>query len=132
MNKRLLLIAVMFGFCLTSFSENGVDMAIKKIKALMKESSAKPGTASMTYKSPTIYFNKIEKILDIDGWQIPLQEVKISYTYEAKFQNHCVSFDCRGHDCIFESGEYHSGFSAPFISKQKCYEFIELINQLNN
>jgi hypothetical protein len=80
---------------------------------------------------PIIYFNQIEKVLDIEGYQIPLLEVKILYVYNNEFGNHLVGFNCNNSSCIYNSkGKKSLAFSVPFISKQKCYEFIDLINKI--
>lgn len=82
-------------------------------------------------QNTVIYFNKVDNVLDIDGIQIPLKEVKTAYYYSKQASNHCVSFDCKNEDCIIDQqGQNHTGFAAPFISKQKCYEFMELVSQL--
>lgn len=130
MHKKKLLLAFLMNLSLSSFSQDKKDVIIKQIKIFIKEYSVTPGT-NRTGKNSVIYYNKVDKVLDIDGFQIPLQEVKTTYYYSKKLYNHCVSFDCRNEDCIIDpQGQNHSGFSAPFISKEKCYKFMELISQL--
>ena len=71
-----------------------------------------------TGQTPTIYYNKIEHIIDIDGYQIPLQEVKITYSLYQKSIDR-VSFDSKLEDCITNpDGNIQTGFSIPFLTKK--------------
>lgn len=131
MQKKALVSCSLFLISLTSFSQDSKDVIVKRIKTFIKQYSVTPGT-NKTGKNSIVYYNKVDKILDIDGFQIPLLEVKTSYYYSKQQSNHCVSFDCRNeNDCVMDPQGYgNTGFAAPFINKQKCYEFIELISQL--
>lgn len=129
-NKYIILLAL----CFLSFfatAQNTKESTVKKIKTFIYQYSVSPET-NKTGKKAVVYFNKVDEILDIDGHQIPLQEVKTTYYYSKDFRNHCVSFNCISGDCIINpQGEYmDGGFAAPFLNKKYCYEFMELINQL--
>lgn len=81
-----------------------------------------------------IFYNRSENILELDGYQIPLDEVKIVYNYNNSLPGyyHFVKYQCRrGSNCIKSmNGEYVSGLSVPLRSKTACYEFINLISNL--
>lgn len=81
---------------------------------------------------PSVFYNKAENIIDIDNYQVPVDDVKTTY-FLTDTKDHCVSFDCKHGHCITstEDGKLE-GFAIPFLSKQNCYDFIELINQLKN
>jgi hypothetical protein len=129
MNK-ILLTTVFTILCLTTFSQDNKDPILKKIKTFINRYSVTFGT-SKTGKNPIIYYNRGDKILDIDGYQTPLLEVKATYYYFNETSNDCVSFDCRSNDCVINpGGQKCSDFFVPFLNKKYCYDFIELINQL--
>ena len=112
-----------------TYSQESKETTVKKIKAFLHQYQVNISTGK-TGNNPTIYYNKLEKIIDIDGYQIPLQEVKTTY-YVSQTGHKCVSFDCRLDDCIVKpTGGLQTGFAIPFLTKSNCYSFIELINQL--
>lgn len=126
---KVFFIALLMLFGTSTYSQDSKDATIKKIKIFLHQYLVNISTGE-TGNNPTIYFNKVEKIIDIDGYQIPLQEVKTVY-YMTENGANCVSFDCRNDNCIVKpSGNLQIGFAIPFLSKSNCYAFIELINQL--
>jgi len=127
--KKTILTLIFSLFYVTSFSQDSKDITVKEIKEFIKHYAVNLITKK-TGRNSVIYFNKVEKIIDIDGYQISLQDVKTTY-YFSESMNHCVSFDCKGVDCILQpNGSDARGFAIPFLSKKNCYDFIDLINQL--
>jgi len=127
--KLILTLTISF-FSFTSFAQSNNETTIKKIKLFINQYSIDPETNKIGKKA-IIYFNKVERILDIDNRLIPLLEVKTTYYYSKEFNKYCVNFECKENDCVSTPNEgYVGGFAIPFMNKQKCYELIELINQL--
>ncbi len=81
-----------------------------------------------------IFYNNSENIIELDGYQIPLNEVKVVYNYNDSLPGfyHFVYYECKqDKNCIkSKNDEYVFGFSVPFRSKEACYEFINLISNL--
>ena len=117
-------------YSFTSFAQSNIETATKKIQLFINQYSVSAETNKIGKKA-IIYYNKVDKILDIDNYLIPLLEVKTTYYFSKQFNKHCVKFDCKENDCVSTPDDrYVSGFSIPFMNKQKCYELIELISQL--
>lgn len=117
-------------YSFTSFSQSNNETTIKKIKLFINQYSVDPETNKIGKKA-IIYYNKVDRILDIDNRLVPLLEVKTTYYFSKEFNKHCVTFHCKENDCVSTPNEgYVRGFSIPFMNKQKCYELIELISQL--
>ncbi len=126
--KRILLILT-FLSTLTTFSQNEVKVIIDKINQNLITYGADP-----TLKE--VFLNRQEKILDIQGFQIPLEKTKEIYEPDAKIYQGIkiigkVSFECEW-NCIenTEDNEKNSGVAFSFKSKKGAYLFIELIYQL--
>ncbi len=129
MLSRLALTSLLFIIGLTAFSQDTKEATVKKIKAFLEKHSVAPGKNAPP-KEVTIFFNKADTIIDIDGFQLPLQEVKTAY-YLIQSVKPGVSFDCKGTNCITDpKGKSIDWFAIAFFSKQNCYDFIELISQL--
>lgn len=129
--KKLLLIVSVCILSIVSFSQDSKAITVNKIKVFMKQYSVKPGASIPIGENFVIYFNNADKILDIEGYQIPLLEVKTAYSLSKIADGHYVSFDCKSEDCIkYPNGGYGVGFSMAFLTKKNCYDFIELISQL--
>ena len=129
MLNRLVLTSLLFIASLTAFSQGTKAATVKKIKAFLEKYSVAQGRNAPP-KEVTIFFNKADKIIDIDGFQLPLQEVKTAY-YLIQSVRHGVSFDCKRTHCIRDpKGKSIDWFAIAFFSKQNCYDFIELISQL--
>jgi hypothetical protein len=129
MVTKFFLISVLFFIFQTSFSQTSKETTVKKIKAFLEQNSVAPGK-NVPPKEVTVYFNKADKIIDIDGFQLPLQEVKTAY-YLIQSTKHGVSFDCKGTNCITDpKGKAIDWFAIAFFSKQNCYDFIDLVSQL--
>ncbi|GEM_PF-4241886 len=81
-----------------------------------------------------IYLNRNEKILDILGYQIPLNKVKILYEQENRiFQGvkieGSVNFECE-YSCILNGDEKILAVAFGYKSKDGAYKFIELLYRL--
>ncbi len=79
-----------------------------------------------------IYLNGSEKIIDITGSQIPLNEVKVTYRLYNN-SKHLVDFSCKeeGVSCIKSEEEKTSiSIGIPFDTKKSCYDFINMISEL--
>ena len=81
-----------------------------------------------------IYLNSKELILDINDFQIPLNNVTIKYESDPRTVNGLkreglVVFECQK-DCIFNKGEYILSVGYAFKNKKGAYDTIELINEL--
>ena len=112
-------------------SQNNSSNTISKIKKFLYSYAVSPNSKN-TGKNMTVYYNKVENIIDIDNCRIPLLDVKISYYYYKDTDNHCVSFDCKNKvKCIIAPEEEEVlATMLPFKTKKNCYDFIELVNQL--
>jgi hypothetical protein len=129
MLKRLFLLPLLVIISLTTFSQDNKEATIKKIKAFLEQHSLAPGKNAPP-KEVVVFFNKADKIIDIDGFQLPLLDVKTAY-YLIQSSKHGVSFDCKGTNCITDpKGKSIDWFAIAFFSKQNCYDFIDLISQL--
>ena len=123
--SKLLFICFICLSSLPSNAQSGKSALTQKIKAFIKANSVLSG------KNPVIYFNNVDKIIDIDGYRIPLNEVKTTYNYHQTSYGHCVDFDCRSGNCITQAdGSGAIGFAVAFKTKKNCYDFIDLISQL--
>lgn len=127
--SKFIFIASFILCCTSTFSQDSKGLTVKKIKAFLHQYQVNISTRE-TGNNPTIYYNKVKKIIDIDGYQIPLQEVKTTF-YISQTYNECVSFNCKLKDCITKpDGDMQTRFAIPFLTKRNCYDFIELINRL--
>jgi hypothetical protein len=106
------------------------NIIIGKIKYHMKMYSVN-ATTKKVGTNATIYFNNSEKIIDIDGYQIPLLDTKCFYRYSSDFNLNVVSFECFDeNECVTFLNGSTSRFSTAFTSKKSCYSFIDLIAKL--
>lgn len=123
--------AIICFFALTSFAQTNKNLTVTKIKNFLDHYSTMPGTSN-TGKNTIVYYNRVDKILDIDNIKIPLLEVKTTYFFIKESEDHCVSFDCKeSKECIIGQDEENIlGFMAPFKTKKQCYDFISLIDEL--
>lgn len=128
---KITITTILFFFALTSFSQTNKSLTVTKIKKFLDQYSVMPGTSN-TGKNTVVYYNKVDKILDIDNIKIPLLEVKITYFFVKNSEDHCVSFECKeSTECIVgQDEETILGFMAPFKTKKQCYDFISLIDEL--
>lgn len=130
MRYKLFFTLLLSFYSVTSLAQSNKETTIKKIKVFINQYFVNPSTNKIGNKS-IIYYNKVDKILDIDNHLTPLLEVKTTYYFSKEFNKHCVKFDCKENDCVSTPNDgYISGFSIPLMNKQKCYELIELISQL--
>ena len=127
--KKFIFIFVIF-FSKSLYSQNSRDLTIKKINKFLNLHSINIQSGKAITNS-TVFYNIKEELLDIDGAQIPLREVKVFYK-TCLIDRNCVSFGClESNNCILNSnGEIHTGFGIAFLTKKNCYDFIELVNQL--
>lgn len=129
MTKLLFIVAILV-FSETAICQNKEDITLKEIKSFMKNYSVYPGTSKLRNSNPVIYFNKIEKIIEIEGMEIPISDVKVFYQ-PSESGNHYVTFKCYGGPCIArQSIRNVSDASLPFLNKGNCYDFINLIYKL--
>lgn len=77
---------------------------------------------------PEVYYNKHSKIIEIDGIQIPINEVKLTYLVESK-SLHFVRIKCIYSDCIISLryGEIDNSLYR-FKTKERCYDFMNLLS----
>lgn len=85
-----------------------------------------------------LYINKASKIIQFSNYQIPLDEVTLSYTFNSDIipsQKHYVKFTCSNNNsCILneEGLPSHTSTGTPFKTKDICYEFMDLIKELKD
>jgi hypothetical protein len=129
MNMRKIFLTLLLTVSFSSIFSQSKQLTLNKLKTFMHQYQINLRTHK-TGNNPIIFYNDVEKILDIDGTQIPLFDVKTTY-YVNETGNHCVSFDCKNEDCISKpEGNVQTGFAIPFLTKKNCYDFISIINQL--
>lgn len=122
MKKTLSLILLLFlGITITAQSK--IDN-IKKFYA--KNSTAKT--------SRTISYNKTSKVLNVDGYRIPLNRVSFYYYYNDDFYsyaNHFVSVECiDDSNCIKFNGGSTRAFYLPINTKSNTQKFISMLENL--
>lgn len=126
--KKILLVFSLLA-ALNSYSQDEIKVIINKINQNLSTYGADP-----TLKE--VFLNRQEKILDIQGFQIPLEKTKEIYepdarTYQGIKITGKVTFECEW-NCIenTEENKMNSGVGFSFKSKKGAYLFIELIYQL--
>tara|TARA_R100000988_G_C3966486_1_gene149075 strand:- start:514 stop:891 length:378 start_codon:yes stop_codon:yes gene_type:complete len=114
---------------LSSYSQNEVKTILDKINKNLSIYGADP-----TLKE--VFLNRQQKILDIQGYQIPLNKTKEFYESDARTYNGIkiignVFFKCDW-NCIEDTTEkkMNSGVAFSFKSKKGAYLFINLIFEL--
>lgn len=122
MKKTLSLIPLLFlGITITAQSK--IDN-IKKFYA--KNSTAKT--------SRTVSYSKTSKVLNVDGYRIPLNRVSFYYSYNDEFYsyaNHFVSVECiDDSSCIKFNGGSTRVFSLPINTKSNAQKFISMLENL--
>lgn len=83
-------------------------------------------------KRSEIFYNKAGRELNINGYQIPIVQIKYRYKESngAVLEFECVSISKR--NCIFQpfADKYVEKFAFPMIDKESVYKAIELIDQV--
>ena len=128
--KKIITLSLCF-FTLISYSQTSKNLTVNKIKIFLNTYSYFPDSPNKSRKT-VVYFNKVDNILDIDNYRIPLSEVKTTYFFFKEYDAHCIWFSCKeGVECITKPDEENVvGFKIPIKSKKNCYDFIELIEEL--
>jgi hypothetical protein len=126
MKKLYAVILLILGTTI-SYSQSDVTQIISEINKSLQLYNANP-------KLTKVYLNRDEKILDIEGYQIPLVETKVVYeaksrTYEGVKIIGNVYFKCEN-SCITNGEENLTGVAFSFKSKDGAYKFIDLIYKL--
>jgi hypothetical protein len=131
--KPLFALLIVFSTNVCALSQNNTSVTISKIKKFLYSYAVTPHS-NETGKTIPVYYNKVDKIIDIAGSRIPLSDVKISYYfYKETESKHYVSFDCKNKSKCIVGGEDENEVIAlmlPFKTKENCYKLIELINEL--
>jgi len=83
----------------------------------------------------TIFYNKIENTIDIDGTTISLNNIHLSYEFEDG--KHWIKFRCsKTNNCIVlqtdDENTVNLGVDFNFKTKSACYKFIDLIGTLKS
>lgn len=117
---------IVFLFMLFGTSVYSQD-TVQRLNSLFAKHGADPAVNK-------IFVNKSEKILDIDGVLIPLNDTSKFVTERNKTENGIkikayIEFECEG-NCIYEAGEYIAGIGYAFKSKEGAYEFLDMIYKL--
>ncbi|MEN3324241.1 hypothetical protein VP395_10920 [Mariniflexile soesokkakense] len=126
---KTILLILTFISGITSYSQNEIKDIIDKLNQNLTTYGADPSLKE-------VFLNRQEKILDIQGFQIPLEKTKEVYQPDEKIYQGTkiigkVSFECEW-NCIknTEDNEQNSGVAFSFKSKKGAYLFIDLIFQL--
>ncbi len=125
--KKLILLSVFIFFSQFSNSQS-------KTSKLISEINQNFNTFSVKEKQVQIFLNRKEWILDINDYQIPLNEVKIKYYSDPRTVNGLkreglLVFECNS-DCIGYKDSYVLSIGFAFKNKKSAYETIDLINNL--
>lgn len=129
MKKLIILICFV---SLNSFAQDEIKTLITKINKNLVVYGSDP-------ELKEVFLNQQEKILDIDGSQIPIQITKEIYEPHIDKKLNIVgrvSFECgsgkKNDNCIYFSKEnkFGAGVGFAFKSKKGAYLFIDLIYQL--
>lgn len=84
------------------------------------------------------FLSKSDRQLTISNYQIPIDSVALTYTYNNKYEGfgpHFVEFHCLSkNDCIYESSsnKYLVGLSTELASKEDCFKYMELYDNLKS
>lgn len=124
--KRILIILMLI-IANFSYSQTTANDKLNQIKSFFQKNC-------LATSEKTFFYNKAEKILEFDGFQIPFMKVKAVYEFNNTYYpfSDFVTFICKyDNNCIVGPDNVHDrGFLMPFASKAKCYEFINLISEL--
>lgn len=126
--KKLITIIIVIMSIISGYSQNSITEKVNKINAYFQLHSVKSIGA--------IHFIKNENILAMNGSNIPLLNVSITYRL-LNNDKHLVCFECKNQEnCISEiqvkEGEIASDNNTdmvafPFKTENDCYAFIDLI-----
>lgn len=106
----------------TLYSQDSYDEKFEKIKKIYE-------TEFWGDKPEELFYNKMENIVDISIYQIPLDIVDITYVFEKKESAHTINFACHeDRSCL---GERIFQMRMRLKSKSGCYEFINALTDLN-
>ena len=86
----------------------------------------------------TIFMNKSDNTLDMDGSVFPIDQVKMNYEFRSdqKINKNAVTIRCTESGCFTNKGEYNSGLITTsaitifFKTKEASYQFINLFADL--
>tara|TARA_R110002049_G_scaffold309088_1_gene516702 strand:+ start:2019 stop:2414 length:396 start_codon:yes stop_codon:yes gene_type:complete len=125
--KKITFIILMLIIANSSYSQTTANDKINQIKTFFQKNC-------LAESEKTVYYNKAEKILEFDGYQVPFMDIKAVYRFNDEYYNFSdfVYFECKYENkCIIDpKNNGHLGFSIPFASKSKSYQFINLISEL--
>jgi hypothetical protein len=112
-----------------AYSQNNIDRIILEINNNLKTYAADP-------KIKNVYINRIEKILDIQEYQIPLNFTTVSYKNKSRIYSGLktvgdILFKCEQNQIIDKKNDFVMGVSFAYKSKEGAYKLIELIYLLN-
>lgn len=127
MGKKLIILALLLNSIV--YSQNKINVIVEKLDKSLT-------TFCPDSKKGSVFINIQEKILDIDGFQIPIEETSEIFVPESRIYKGrkilgYVEFKCKW-NCIknTEDNEIILAIGFGFVSKKGAYEFIELIYQL--
>lgn len=127
MKRHFVLLAFLIG--ISSYSQDEISRIINEINKNLIEYGADPSLTE-------VFLNRQQKILDIEGYQIPLELTNEIYKPDARIHEGIkivgtVFFEC-DYNCIQNTSDNkkNSGVGFSFKSKKGAYIFINLIFRL--
>ncbi len=136
--KTPLLFILLSIFSYQLVAQTKADKVLQKINLLNKKSRIWFLGKSVN----EIYLNSHLKKIDVDDCSIPLENIEFNYIYSGHWKSaedgvsvkkyHGVHLSCISGNCIsVDDGSVASGFTMFFKTKKDCYNFINLLNDLN-
>lgn len=125
--KKITFTILMLILANSSYSQSTANDKVNQIKTFFQKNC-------LAESEKTVFYNKAEKIIEFDGYQIPYMETKVTYSFNNEHYSFSdfVYFECKyNNKCIIDpENNGHLGFYIPFASKSKAYQFINLISEL--
>jgi hypothetical protein len=136
MPYKIIISFLLLASALIANGQTKVDSLVKKLNKLYKENRVNPGE-----KIGQIFVNKTSKTIDIDDYVVQLNSYTANYKVinDGKGIAHTVLLECVGEsECMYSndkknensSGFRISGFGMGFKSKEACYGFINLLDEI--
>ncbi|MBO0340947.1 hypothetical protein [Flagellimonas profundi] len=125
--KKIIILILIVAFSNNLYSQTTVNEKINQVKVFFQKHC-------QAESEKTVFFNKVERILELDGYQIPFLDVKVNYVFNDTYPEYSdyVHFECEyNNECMIDPTNKNAvGFYVPFASKDKSYQFINLIAEL--
>jgi hypothetical protein len=130
--KTIVLMLSLILITTVSYGQTRSDLVVKRISNFVAKNMMRFGSES------SVHYNRMEKVLQIGGGQIPIFDVKFSYFYIDQSdtpKHHLVLINCKnGENCLILNSAVNNqlldSVALTFKTKEGCYAFMNLISEL--